>query len=446
MAAFKIVFASGHVDCVAPIKIIQPVIHAIFIIVQTSFLWISCKHCVQIYENATRCFLMVLLAVNLTIWIIAVAEESRHHTFELQMYLRGNFTEGNHSEISNREEESEDTFRCGCKSRCMNATVFAYLYPFTIEYNLFAAAMIYIMWKNVGRKIDENASFCHGIGPGVRHHIPLLGLLSGLTIFITGLVMFVMYEVGRNTNHSHLLSLTTFYIFHLVSLILMCLANVSGIIIFKLDKRNMCNMKNPSRNLDTALLLGATLGQYAISYYSIIAMVSTQPFSVMCGLTLSYSALMIIQHTIQNAFIVEGLHRLPPNVRFRPRSSDTSSSPVQLETIDQASTQDMERRQSLTDAPKNPRRMTRRETWKAHIEGHLKKRKSMKDIYLFLFLCNIIFWIMPAFGARIRFDSGLEVHFYGFSIWAIITNICLPFGIFYRMHAAATLLELYSRS
>lgn len=54
------------------------------------------------------------------------------------------------------------------------------------------------------------------------------------------------------------------------------------------------------------------------------------------------------------------------------------------------------------------------------------------------------FWIMPAFGARIRFDNGLEVDFYGFSMWAIITNICLPFGIFYRMHAAASLLELYS--
>ncbi|KAM3921199.1 proton channel OTOP2-like [Leptodactylus fuscus] len=446
MASFKIVYAVQHMDCSSPLKIIQPVIQAIFVIVQTCFLWISCKHCVQIYINATRCFLMVLLSVNLVIWIIAVAEESRHHTVELQKHLQENFSE--HTNRSTREEdEYENEFSCGCKSRCMNATVFAYLYPFNIEYNLFAAAMIYIMWKNVGRQIDENASYCHGIGPGVRQHIPLLGLLSGLTILATGLVMFIMYEIGRHNHYSDLLSLTTFYIFHIVSLTLMCLANVAGIIIFRLDKRHMCNMKNPSRTLDMALLLLATLGQYAVSYYSIIAMVSTKPFSSLCGLTLSYSILMIIQHTVQNAFIIEGLHRLPPHVSFRSPRSINSSPTGQHDTIKQTSEQDMDRRQSLTDVPHNTsRRMTRRETLTAHIKSHLKKRKTMKDVYLFLFLSNIIFWIMPAFGARIRFDSGLEVDFYGFTLWAIITNICLPFGIFYRMHAAATLLELYSRS
>ncbi|KAG8564911.1 hypothetical protein GDO81_012627 [Engystomops pustulosus] len=441
MASLKIVYAAEHSGCVRPMHIIQPIIQVIFVVVQTCFLWISCKHCVQIYLNATRCFLMVLLSVNLTIWIVAVAEESSQQTLELQWYLQGNRSEDNSSNGEHGDENS-----CGCNSRCIgHSDVFAYLYPFNIEYNLFAAAMIYIMWKNVGRQIDENASHSHGIGPGVRQHIPLLGLVAGLAVLIVGLVMFVMYEVGRDTNHSHWLSLRTFYIFHVVSLVLMCLANIVGIIIFRLDKRNMCNEKNPSRTLDVALLLGATLGQYAISYYSIIAMVSTQPFSVLCGLTLGYSALMIIQHTIQNAFIVEGLHRLPPNVLFRPPSYSSSNPSGQLETK-QDPTHDMERRESLTGGPNYSRRMTRRETLTAHIKSHLKKRKTMKDVYLFLFLSNLIFWIMPAFGARIRFDNGLEVTFYGFSIWAIITNICLPFGIFYRMHAAATLLELYSMS
>ncbi|KAM3921198.1 proton channel OTOP2-like [Leptodactylus fuscus] len=447
MASVKIVYAAQQVDCVTSMKIIQPIIQAIFVIVQTCFLWISCKHCVQIYVNVTRCFLMVLLCLNLLIWIVAVAEESRHHTDELQRDLQKNRSEHTNSTDSEHEGES-----CGCKSRCMNdSTVFAYLYPFNIEYNLFAAAMIYIMWKNVGRQIDENASHYHGIGPGVRQHIPLLGLMAGLIILIVGLVMFIMYEMGRSNHLKHWLSLKTFYIFHVVSLILMCLANVIGIIIFRLDKRGMSNEKNPSRTLDMALLLLATLGQYAISYYSIIAMVSTKPFSSLCGLTLSYSILMIVQHSIQNAFIIEGLHRLPPNVLFRPLSSHVPSSTGQHDTMKQApepdAEQDMERRQSLTGAPKNSnRRMTRRETLTAHIKSHLKKRKTMKDVYLFLFLSNIIFWIMPAFGARIRFDNDLEVNFYGFTLWAIITNICLPFGIFYRMHAAATLLELYSMS
>ncbi|XP_056406026.1 proton channel OTOP2-like isoform X2 [Hyla sarda] len=448
MSSVKIAYAAERVDCITPMKFIQPIIHAIFVIVQTGFLWISCKHCVQIYVNITRCFLMVLLTVNLVIWVTAVADESRYHTVELQRLLDRNVSEETNSSISEQQEDSENINKCGCRSQCMNsATAFTYLYPFNIEYNLFAAAMIYIMWKNVGRQIDENASHCHGIGPGVRKHIPLLGLIAGVAVLVIGLVMFIMYEVGREGINRHWLSLTSFYIFHVVSLTLMCLANLVGIIIFRLDKRNMDNQKNPSRTLDMTLLLGATLGQYAISYYSIIAMVSTKPFSILCGLTLSYSVLMILQHSIQNAFIIEGLYRLPPNVLFRPLRSNMSTPTIPNETIKELTVHEIERRQSLTGAPRSShRRMSRRETLSAQIKSHLKKRKTMKDVYLFLFLSNIIFWILPAFGARIRFDSGLEVHFYGFAIWAIITNVCLPFGIFYRMHAAATLLELYSMS
>lgn len=447
MASVKIVYAAENMSCTTSMKIVQPIIHALFVIVQTCFLWISCKHCVQIYINTTRCFLMILLAINLTIWVTAVAEESTYHTNELQRLLQTNFTEDANGSLDEQQEEYENVYKCGCKTQCSNGTnAFTYLYPFNIEYNLFAAAMIYIMWKNVGRKIDENASHYHGIGPGVRKHIPLLGLMSGLAVLVIGLVMFIMYEVGRNNINKHWFSLTTFYFFHVISLALMCLANIAGIIIFRLDKRSMDNQKNPSRTLDVTLLLGATLGQYAISYYSIIAMVSTKPFSILCGLTLGYSLLMILQHSIQNVFIIEGLHRLPPNVLLSPLTSITSSPIGRHETIQQDITHEIERRQSLTGAPKNFRRMSRRETLTAHIKSHLKKRKTMKDVYLFLFLCNIIFWIMPAFGARVRFDSGLEVQFYGFTIWAIITNISLPFGIFYRMHSAATLLELYSMS
>ncbi|KAG9464672.1 hypothetical protein GDO78_019569, partial [Eleutherodactylus coqui] len=103
MVAAKIVSAVQHIHCITPLKIIQPVIQAIFVIVQTCFLWISCKHCVQIYLNATRCFLMVLLTVNLIIWIIAVSEESRHLTFELEKYLLGNSSEGNNISFSAHE-------------------------------------------------------------------------------------------------------------------------------------------------------------------------------------------------------------------------------------------------------------------------------------------------------------------------------------------------------
>lgn len=65
-------------------------------------------------------------------------------------------------------------------------------------------------------------------------------------------------------------------------------------------------------------------------------------------------------------------------------------------------------------------------------------------VLLSLFLKQL--WIMPAFGARPQFDNDTELNFYGDSMWPAIVDICLPFGIFYRMHAVASLLEVYIMS
>ncbi|KAM4691333.1 proton channel OTOP2-like [Rhinophrynus dorsalis] len=416
---FRIIHAVQSGSCDNRVIILHPFIQAAFIIVQTVFLWVSSKQCVQIYMNATRCALMVLMSINLIIWLITLTEESRFHTAELQEYLEGN--------VTNSEDESEKMNECSCKSICkFIPTENYYLYPFNIEYNIFAAALIYIMWKNVGRQLDENAYHHHKLGPAVIKHIPLFGLISGMAVLVVGLVMFIMYEIGRMDALKHWMSLTAFYFYHVISLILMSLANLVGIIIFKLDSRRMDNEKNPSRTLDMILLVGATLAQYGISYYSIIAMVASPPLGLLSSLTLVYSLLVIIQHSLQNSLIIEGLYRLP--------LSHTGSLYGRTGTVQQDVKQD--------DHPP-VHRLSRRATLTVQLRTQLKKRKTMKSIYLFLFLSNIIFWVMPAFGARIRFDTGLEVKFYGFTLWAIITNICLPFGIFYRMHSAATLLELY---
>lgn len=39
-----------------------------------------------------------------------------------------------------------------------------YLYPFNIEYSLFASTMLYVMWKNVGRLLASIHTHGHGHG------------------------------------------------------------------------------------------------------------------------------------------------------------------------------------------------------------------------------------------------------------------------------------------
>lgn len=54
-------------------------------------------------------------------------------------------------------------------------------------------------------------------------------------------------------------------------------------------------------------------------------------------------------------------------------------------------------------------------------------------------------WIPPAFGCRPEYDNGLEEVVFGFEPWIIVVNLAMPFSIFYRMHAAASLFEVYCK-
>lgn len=54
---------------------------------------------------------MILLAINLTIWVTAVAEESTYHTNELQRLLQTNFTEDANGSLD--EQQGTKMFRCG---------------------------------------------------------------------------------------------------------------------------------------------------------------------------------------------------------------------------------------------------------------------------------------------------------------------------------------------
>lgn len=54
-------------------------------------------------------------------------------------------------------------------------------------------------------------------------------------------------------------------------------------------------------------------------------------------------------------------------------------------------------------------------------------------------------WIPPAFGCRPEYDNGLEEIVFGFEPWIIVVNLAMPFSIFYRMHAAASLFEVYCK-
>uniref|UniRef100_A0A8C8AME8 Otopetrin 2 n=1 Tax=Otus sunia TaxID=257818 RepID=A0A8C8AME8_9STRI len=431
MDVFKIGYYSSFYSCLSAIKIIYPIVQAIFVVVQTYFLWISAKDCVHVHLNVTRCGLMLTLTTNLAVWMSAVTDESVHKA---------------HSNSSAEE--------CNCNSQICQIFKNGYfwLYPFNIEYSLFASAMVYVMWKNVGRFIDHHSHHIHRLKFRLFRRTFFVGIVLGLIILVSGLGVLILYEVQVNSStesSKKSQALTMYYIFNIVCLGLMSLVCIGGSVIYRFDKRDMDRHKNPTRTLDVALLMGAALGQYAISYYSIVAIVASTPRDAISALNLTYALLMIAQHTFQNIFIIEGLHRQPPKEDHKHDSHQKDLYGLTFVNINAVSLRVPDSGSALAPSAASGTEAIHPSDLVRSLAAPKKmnwRRKFLREISMFLLLSNIILWIMPAFGARPQFDNDTELNFYGDSMWPAIVDICLPFGIFYRMHAVASLLEVYIMS
>ncbi|XP_007957861.1 proton channel OTOP2 [Orycteropus afer afer] len=444
MDVFKTGYYSSFFECQSAIKILYPLIQAVFVIVQTYFLWVSAKDCVHIHLDLTRCGLMFTLTTNLAIWMAAVVDESVHQAHSYS----SSHSNASHTRLAPDPERASSPVggdACSCNTALCQIFQqgYFYLYPFNIEYSLFASTMLYVMWKNVGRLLAPSHGHSHVLSRfSLFRETFFVGPTLGLMLFVVGLAVFIIYEVqvsaeGGQTQQALLI----YYTFNIVCLGLMTLVSLSGSIIYRFDRRAMDHHKNPTRTLDVALLMGAALGQYAISYYSIVAVVVGMPKDLLGGLNLAHALLLIAQHTFQNVFIIESLHRGPPGAEPQDTPPKEPCHGLTFANVGALHT--------LPACPPTPSLVGSSSEGPQEVaaiilapRGHWRRR-CLRDISLFLLPCNVILWIMPAFGARPHFSNPVEVNFYGYALWAAIVNVCLPFGIFYRMHAVSSLLEVY---
>ena len=162
-----------------------------------------------------------------------------------------------------------------------------YLYPFNIEYQILASTMLYVLWKNIGRKVDSHQHRKMQF----RSHGVLLGSVLGLTVLATtiGVVVVYLIQIGRSKTKSEA-ALIMFYLYAIILLMLMGVAGLVGIRIYRLDEQSLDESKNPARKLDADLLVGTASGSWFISWGSILA---------------------IVEKYIQNLFIIESIHREP---------------------------------------------------------------------------------------------------------------------------------------
>ncbi|KAL8207622.1 UNVERIFIED_CONTAM: hypothetical protein K2H54_060069 [Gekko kuhli] len=401
---------------------------------------------------------------NLLLWTNAVLAESKHQLNEHKERL---ITLG-FGNISIELDDHAPQCNCTIPSLC---SIFSqgiyYLYPFNIEYHILASTVLYVLWKNIGRNIEH-----------LQHHkIPFrfqgktLGTIVGMVVFATTIAVVVVYliQIGRSKLKSEI-ALVMFYLYAIVVLTLMCAAGIVALLIYRLEGRSLDVSKNPARKLDGDLLVGTASGSWLLSWGSILAIICAETHPAYAWYNLPYSVLVIIEKYVQNLFIIESIHRehekrhddiktlriltvsngstLSPAPSYKEIYNGTNglqngemsckfNGSVFLPESNGASVADEEKGDAGRASPPSPS-----DSPPCGRNFPLNKRRILKNVAAFLFLCNLSLWIPAAFGCRPEYDNGLEEMVFGFEPWIIIVNLAMPFSIFYRMHSAASLFEV----
>ncbi|NXX98125.1 OTOP3 protein, partial [Centropus bengalensis] len=419
-------------QCKSRVEIIFPSIEILFICTQAFFLWHHSQDCIQVQHNFTRCGLMLTIATNLLLWLLAVTNDTIHMEMETELRRVEQRFAGKAPPDRPTRRGCNETALCTCPNTT-SCEVFQkgyiLLYPFNTEFCLVCCSVLYVMWKNVGRRIS------HHHVPHVKSKFKLQGVvfgpLLGTVAIISGVCVFMMYQIEATGSAASRQVLVMYYSYYIVLLPPMSVAAVIGTIIHALEKKELDTVKNPTRSLDVVLLMGGALGQIGMSYFSIVAIVATDPRDLLNSLILSHSVLLIFQNITQNIFIIDGLHRQP---LMTPSKEEEMKEEHNYESHDQ-------RRMSVLELGQEIRKVS---LSYIHSYSHLNwKRRALREISFFLVLSNIILWIMPTFGAHPVFENGLEKSFYGYSTWFTIVNFGLPLSVFYRMHSVGGLLEVY---
>ncbi|XP_069600944.1 proton channel OTOP1 [Ranitomeya imitator] len=461
--SFKIGYYIGYSACLSITEGIFPVTHAIHTLIQVYFLWFHSKDMIQSFKTLERFGLIHAVFTNLLLWVNGVLTESKHQLNEHKERLItlgfSNITMDHH------------TPECNCTANV--CSIFSegiyYLYPFTIEYHILSSTMLYVLWKNIGRTVKHHQQKIH-----FKFHGITAGTIMGLIVLTTTIAVLVVYliQIGRSKTRSEL-ALTMFYVFAIIVLTLMCTAGIIGLFIYRLENKSLDKTESPAKKLDSDLLVGSACGSWLISWGSILAIICAETPPDYSWYNLPYSILVIIEKSVQNLFIIECIHRKeeeePMDSRaieriFSMSGRSTLSLSPSYEVVNESvtifnkefpymSNSELSLGEASSEEKKNqennnsirlaPSIMAIQANRSAKLN---KKRRILKNIAAFLFLCNISLWIPPAFGCRPQYDNGLEEVVFGFEPWITVVNLAMPFSIFYRMHSASSLFEVYCKA
>ncbi|XP_023655803.1 proton channel OTOP1 [Paramormyrops kingsleyae] len=395
---------------------------------QIYFLWFHVCDVVMGLETFERFGVMHAIFTNLIVWGNGVMVESDHYLDLALAFV--NFTVDAHAPD------------CNCSSGiCIAYTKSVYyLYPFNVEYHVIVSAILFCMWMNIGQVlIHQTPRGTTKVKPVAVIIGPVLGMLA-ICSTIAVLVIYLS-KMGGNTETRDW-AISVFYIYGIVMLFSMSVASIVGLLLYRMDHSPLDNLQITPRGLDAQLLFATSMGAWLLSWCSIVAVLANPTYESYRWTNFTYSLLMVLQKYVQNLFIIEALYRSagegatePPSQVFSVTTPDASQNGAVNPAFEQQE----------ADASPDPNIPTGPNPERPSPDFLRVKQEALKNVSIFLLLCNVSLWLIPAFGCRPQYDNELEQETFGFEMWTTLVNIAMPVNLFYRMHSVGALFDVYIR-
>lgn len=264
---------------------------------------------------------------------------------------------------------------------------------FSLRMTVFVSSgILYVMWRNVGRDHSRH------LPPAVDGEIGLYkhrmsvdcsnshrGLFMGIFLFVFAVISIIAFFVLIRKDG---MTYTAVIFVNLCEITTYTLGTVATVVAFHRMRTLSYVMRGG--NLEDNLILISLSGVYVFAIFSIIA--ATDDTEMDGGVFYVFADLLLmLQATIQTIFMVSGM-----------RMYATKS--VQ------------------------------------------EREKPGREMVTFLLVSNIAMWGMTTFETQRAEHNPIQLHFYGYLSWSILTHISVPLAIFFRFHSTVCLSNIWKQA
>ncbi|XP_076807786.1 proton channel OTOP2-like [Clavelina lepadiformis] len=412
------------------------------------------------------------------------------------------------TETDNNDENSDGWLfsgQCACNTAFCKVVYQAnvFLFPFMVEFCLVSSCLLYIMWQNTGIAQKREKAI---IKPSFKFYKSYKGLGLGSVVIIATVIVITLlgtYSSGAASNDGTyvqgnmcLLLHNAFVVACDAAILITCA--LALYIYYKSEKK----MKTNSADfLNSTLLYICLLGPLLVNAYSILSLSveETEKLTSEWFLSLAYSIVDSLANVVQVLFIIYGLSRQPEigtsketqlrssqeqgvdknrsftnpiavdDVISRSDSVQSSLSLTKqdhLVPVDVGSKQQEENNGSLCDGHNRKMFLSLDDAAETTQTNNFNRTPStnqcfpkhyklshpsnirilLRDLLLFLVFANACLWVFLSLDGTAFTVYTYQYRYFGHDMWNTLTSVTKPFTVFFRMHAAACLFEVWSYS